>query len=374
MPGNSETVLAALKDRYIRQPSTDFNTGQEALIEFLRAIPDDMLIGGGLLADLIVTQHPDWRLSDDDKAMLIAIDDCNKLIFRLSDLDPEAEQRLFEIIPELACQLMLSPDMPVNLPDFSILEVLDLMVNCTVGWSDNLGRSGEQLMKKLDEVVVAVKAEGTDYEDLEKDLQAFLDKEQTRVKKLEERLTASETGQLRSQRSKIQAAQMINEKMHGRHLTETIISFLQGPWYDSIQLLLLTKGFDGDEWSRAEKLTETIVWTYQPIGAAPITDESVVEDDVDEVEQEAEALSVEPELETAGISVEPEQDSHDQASNDTVDIQAETQRLYRIIEHLPSEIRESLVALERTSSVAEAAIEGIESEHIQIISGGELIA
>jgi hypothetical protein len=372
MPGNSETVLAALKDRYIRQPSTDVNTGQEALIEFLRAIPDDMLIGGGLLADLIVTQHPDWRLSDDDKAMLIAIDDCNKLIFRLSDLETEAEQRLFEIIPELACQLMLSPDMPVDLPDFSILEVLDLMVNCTVGWSDNLGRSGEQLMKKLDEVVVTVREEGTDYEDLEKDLQVFLDKEHARVKKLEERLTASETGQLRSQRGKIQAAQMINAKMQGQRLTETIISFLQGPWFDSIQLLLLTKGFDGDEWSRAEKLTETIIWTYQPIGAAPLTDESVAVDDVDEVAQEAEAISVEAELESEGISVEAEQDSDDQASNDAVNIQAETQRLYRIIEHLPSEIRELLVALERTSSIAEAAIESIESEHIQIISGGEL--
>jgi hypothetical protein len=254
------------------------------------------------------------------------------------------------------------------------------MVNCTVGWSDNLGRSGEQLMKKLDEVVVAVREEGTDYEDLEKDLQVFLDKEHARVKKLEERLTASETGQLRSQRGKIQAAQMINAKMQGQRLTETIISFLQGPWFDSIQLLLLTKGFDGDEWSRAEKLTETIIWTYQPIGAAPITNESVA---VEEVKQEAEALSVEAELETEEISVETElkmeeasveleQDSDDQASDDAVDIQAETQRLYRIIEHLPNEIREWLVALERTSSIAEAAIENIESEHIQIISGGEL--
>lgn len=79
--------------------------------------------------------------------MLIAIDDCNMLIFHLSDLETEAEQRLFEIIPELACQLMLSSNMPVKLPDFPILEVLDLMVNCTVRWSENLGRSGEQLMK-----------------------------------------------------------------------------------------------------------------------------------------------------------------------------------------------------------------------------------
>lgn len=106
--------------------------------------------------------------------------------------------------------------------------------------------------------------------------------------------------------------------------------------------------------------------------AAPITDESGALDANDDLVQEAEALSVEAERETEEISIEPDQDSDDQASSDAVDIQAESQRLYRMIEHLPGEIRELLVALERTSSVAEATIESIEPEHIQIISGGEL--
>ena len=324
MSASPKTVVAALKDRYIKQEGQGPNTSQEELIGFLREVHGES-VPNHSLGELITTTNPNWQLGSDDKAVLISIDDCNKMVFRLSDLEPEIEQRLFSLVPELACQLLLNPAMPVRLPRFSILNVLDLIVGSTVGWSNNLGRAGEQLIKKIDEIIATIRSGDGDYEELEKDLQAYLDKEHNRIQKLEERLVASEAGLLRSRLSKNLAAQMVNEKMQGKHLTRAIIDFLQGPWFDSVQLLLLTKGFDGEERIRAEKLTETIVWTYQPI-----------------------------------------------KGEDEASIQSETQRLYRIIEHLPGEIRQLLVALEHTSDIAESAIESIENEHVQIMSGLEL--
>ncbi len=323
MPATPQTVRDALRGHYIRQPGQDDNTGQAALTEFLRSIPQENLIDDLLLVDLIIHAHPDWRLTDDDKAILISVDDCNKMIFRLTEFTPEIQSQLRQLIPELACQLLTNPAMATDPASSSILSLLDLLVEASVGWTDDLGRAGQQLLTKIEETVTAIRLGNDDYPTLQTELTELLAKDQNRVNKLEERLIASETGRLRSQRSKIEAARLINEYVKDKSLTPAIISFLRGPWYDSLQLLLLRSGLDSPDWFRAGKLTETLVWTYQPIG-----------------------------------NEDPEARKRDQ------------QRLYRIIENLPGEIRELLLALE--AGAADQALSTIEDEHVQIMSGFEL--
>jgi hypothetical protein len=316
-----QSVRDALTDRYIKT-SQPGNIGRDEVINFLRTLSPDLVSSQRTLADIITQNKPEWRLADDDRAVVISVDDCNKMVFRLSDLEQEIDNCLHRIVPELASQLLHNPVLPISPPQFSILRILDLIVAATVGWSNDLGRSGTQLLAKVEDVVDTICSGDADYKLLVNDLQEYLDKEQKRVLKLEQRLTSSETGLLRSQRSKLQAAQMINKHTLDKSLTASIEEFLKGPWYDSIQLLLLNNGFDSDEWSRADKLTETVVWTYQPIG--------------DENKQD------------------------------------DTQRLYRIVENLPNELRELLVALERTSEAANTQIEAIEAELVQIVSGQDL--
>ncbi len=113
--------------------------------------------------------------------------------------------------------------------------------------------------------------------------------------------------------------------MANQKLTQGMVEFLKGPWYESLQLLAITRGVDSDEWVRATKLTETIIWTYQPISA----------DD----------------LEKANTA---------------------KQRLYRIIEHLPGEIEDLLLALEHSSDAAQSALEAIEQDHVAIVTDQEL--
>ena len=61
------------------------------------------------------------------------------MVFRFSDLEVEAALSIFEIIPEFVCQILPNPETHIDLPLFSILEVLDLMTNYTVGLSVDLG-------------------------------------------------------------------------------------------------------------------------------------------------------------------------------------------------------------------------------------------
>jgi len=211
-----------------------------------------------------------------------------------------------------------------NTPD-SIFSILDLLLTATIGWSNDQGRAGENLLTQVTSVVDELLKEEADYKSIKADLCVFLDKEQSRIKKLEERLSSSESGELRSQRARIVAAEMINACIEGTKLTKSILQFLKGPWNDSMQLLAITKGLDGEDWIRASKLTETIIWTYQPI-----------------------------------------------AGEDEEKTAAERQRLYRIIEHLPAEIHDLLLTLEHSGEDSEAALGELEDDRVAIVSGQEL--
>ncbi|MBQ76107.1 MAG: hypothetical protein CMQ20_13945 [Gammaproteobacteria bacterium] len=319
------TVIDALKHRYIKKAGPAPNADEEQLIQSLRDIADDQLSNKQGLLDLVAASSPDSVFSDANLATLQSVDDCINLISKLIDVDQQISDQLQLVMPELACQLLQTPNLPLETQDHSILAVLDLLVSASVGWSPDLGRAGEKLFSEISETVASTRSGAGDFKEPLENMQAFLDKEQKRTSKLEERLIASETGILRSRKSTVMTAQMINREMNDKKLTPPIIEFLQGPWYDSIQLLALTKGFNSEEWFRAVKMTETIIWTYQPF----------------ETEHE-----------------------------DT--LQKEKQRLYRIIEHIPAEIRELLVALEHKTESSEAALENIESEHVMVISGQAL--
>ncbi|MDA0788965.1 MAG: DUF1631 family protein [Proteobacteria bacterium] len=323
MSATPQTVRDALRGHYIRQPGQGDNTSQDELTQYLRSIPEEQLTDGLSLADLIVQGHPDWRLTDDDRAILISIDDCTRMIFRLTEFAPEIRGQLQRVIPELACRLLENPTIATESDPSGLLGLLDLLVDASVGWTDDLGRAGQQLLSMIEQIVTSIRTGNDDYQALQSDLAELMARDQNRVNKLEQRLIASETGRLRSQRSKIEAARLINEQARGKSLTPAIISFLHGPWYDSLQILLLRFGLDSPEWFRAGKLTETLIWTYQPI------------DNEDE-----------------------EVRKRDQ------------QRLYRIIENLPGEIRDLLLALE--ADAVDEALGVIENEHVQIMSGFEL--
>jgi hypothetical protein len=325
MPAEPSTVVNALNHRYIKSKGPDANTTAEDIAEFLRGIDEARFYDSPTLISLMADSHPEWIISDDNKSVINSVDDCSKIIFKLIDVEPEIRHQLQRMIPEVACQLLKSPNLPLIISEYTLLEVVDLLVNACVGWAPGLGKSGENFYKKVSEVIDSIQLGENDYKKVEIDLQLFLNKEQKRISKVEERLIASETGILRSARSKTHSAQMINKSMHGRQLTQPVIDFLQGPWHNSLQLLALKAGFDSEEWSRATKITETIIWTYQPIETK-------------------------------------DEELHNQ----------EKQRLYRIIENLPAELGDLLIAFEHQSNETTNALEELESEHVQIVSGQPL--
>jgi hypothetical protein len=316
---STEILLQALQHRYPANHAGPANVSMQELQSALRDLAVDPDITTKRLLILLNERHPQWVIAAPEQAIIASVDDCFRLIFNLIILAPEVASRISSTVPELACQLLVFPGLPLSRGD-SILTILDRLGEALIGWSSELGRSGDLLLQQLEKTTSAITTGTPDIPAIAAELNAFLDKDAKRISKLEARLCATETGQLRSRQSKNLAANMINEAMSGNLFTASIISFLQGHWYDSAQLLVLQHGVDSEEWRRAVKTTETIIWTYQPL-----------------VANEAE-------------------------------MPQERQHLYRIVESLSTEIRQGLVALKHNSEAVDAVLEDIENDHVNIVS------
>jgi hypothetical protein len=324
MPTTPRQVVEALKHRYINEESSVPNVDTRELALHIREMSSAMYPDDIPLIEIIASEKTDWILSGADIAVLHSVSDCMKMIFQMVNLEPEVSALLKSLNNTITSELLLNPALPTGDHKFSILSLFDLLLDATIGWSNDLGRAGDQLIDKVAEIVESLKSESQDYKTLETELAEFLGKEQKRINKLEERLAATESGKFHSQRCRIRTAEMINTAMKGKQLTPLMAGFLKGSWFESIQLLSVNEGFESEDWQRAEKMTETIIWTYQSID------------------------------EESGTGSEARQ------------------RLYRIVEHLPSEIRNLLISLEHNTEDAEAAMQEIETEQVEIVSGQQL--
>ncbi len=324
-----EAVLGALQRRY---PTHGIDAiPQDELISLLCDLPEGSLTGNATLLEVIGQAASGISLSKDDFAVLSFVDDSCKMIFQLTGLETEIEQQLRNAMPVLAVSLMQEPEIALPREAASIISVLDLICEAALGWHSDLGKQGDTLYQKIVESIGQLIAgwnpgnsESLDFEAIVTELDGFFSKEKQRVRKLEERLRQSEAGTLRARTAKTVATRMINDAIRGKQFPAAISEFLTGPWYNSVQLLLIQQGEDSDTWRQAEKLTETIVWTMQPLAA------------------EGEAL------------------------------EQEKQKLYRIIEHLPEEIRQLLVALEHQADTAEEFLDALEEEHLKVAAGFDL--
>lgn len=313
-------VKEALIHKYARDRDDEGSVTDDAVLEYLGSINNfDPSLN---LQSLLARDQPDWKLNNLTTAVIASVDDCMTLIFKITQMAPHIDNQLNRLRPVIASTLLKQPELATA--KFSeLFETLDALNRGMVGWTEGLGAGSNKLQTIFDTAIETLATQGLDHiSDVHGEVTAFMEKEASRISRLEERLTATETGVVRSRQSKVLAASLINKMTKNRLVTQSLSEFLKGPWYDSLQLLVNEKGIDSDEWRRASALTETLLWTYQPI------------DEGDE--------------EKAG---------------------QEKQKLYRIIEHLPGEVRELLVALEHNTDAAETALETLEADHVSIVSG-----
>jgi hypothetical protein len=186
-------------------------------------------------------------------------------------LAPELASRLHTLLPLHALLAITDPDylVPGRHP---LHRMLDALQERAVGWQAELGRAGEALQRQVEQLVDRLHAwragdgPGRELLALAEQVIAECDRDAGRTERMTERVIAAEQGRLRAAGARLQAARMLNELSAGRQAPADVIEFLHGPWYDSLQLVLLKHGHESEEWRQVVDVTRRMLASLQPGG------------------------------------------------------------------------------------------------------------
>lgn len=374
---DSKTFYAALAAEYPQSPTEKPVMDTSTLLEHLRVMQSETVVESTMLKSLAKVDAASVP-SADHHAIMGLLDSLYSAPLQMVQLPKEITQKLMGVV---ACvnRIAISEGILPLSRDHVVSRILASLVDLNIGLQDVKGKARDLINEKfqiaLTGLSLVTESLGSDQE-LEKarsgilelmqsDIANFLNVERIRIGKLEQRLVETETGQLKRAQSRQLAAQTLNIKMDHQVLPEQIVDFLQGVWFDSLQMILVREGLQSEAWLKAVKLTETLIMTLQPENtpkkqAAESKEKLAVDGDIS---ADTEAKDIEPTgVESDSVSGKPPEGS---------DIQQAigAQELYRIIEHLPEELSGSLVVLEHDSAATEAALMAIETAHITVMQG-----
>ena len=163
----------------------------------------------------------------------------------------------------------------------AVVTALSELIKGALGWQSELGKASarffDQLLPLLNDDITA--------------LRDFFAREASRVAKLEQRLIATEQGALRAINAKQQTARVLNQQMAGKQLPADVSVFLQGAWRESMRLVLLNPNDDG-QWQTIRRLTETLIWSFQPIEDGNAGHRSRVIDSISELSEQLREFAV----------------------------------------------------------------------------------
>ncbi|MFT5691758.1 MAG: hypothetical protein ACI92E_001088 [Oceanicoccus sp.] len=197
-------------------------------------------------------------LDADCYSVLTFVDQLFNNYVRNSKLHPSINLQLQRLKPAIAIAL-LNERLPWK--DDKLAATFRLIYRYSMGWEPEQGRSAEKFLVKLNAAIDPK----NEMEHVFILLNEFFEKDQKRIQKLESRLRDVEIGTLHAKHAQQLSAKTLNQHMAGKKLPLPIIEFLQGPWRESMRLLIVNKGKESEEWSHIIRLTETLIWSFQPV-------------------------------------------------------------------------------------------------------------
>ena len=232
-------------------------------------------------------------------------------------LDPAVNQSLRQLLPLIAEAQLLTPKW--SWEQHPVMSLFNLMQSYCIGWQP-INRASERFLTQVNDAIGKLlndwRSNHLDYSD--NALTQLFEKEKQRLNKLEQRVKEAEKGTLKAKRAQDLSVKIINDKMQGKVIPAAVVQFLQSHWHDSLILLLVNSDNLQAKYHRLNKLTETLIWTFQPF---------------------------------------------EQGDNDT------QQKIYRLIGSLQQELNDNTVSLKHQPEKLEQVLASIEAEHLKILKG-----
>ena len=260
---SEQQIAAALKSHYTHKENERGTIQAEALQELLLKLP---ALSSDQHIEPISTQlqkfHPSTRLNPSDATLVSYVDDCITEILRQTDLDFRIEALIRDMAPLVVIEAMNNGTKSImnNLP---ILTLMDLLIEQSIGWSEDLGILGFRIMEKIETSVRAMVTGRTTLDQCFEELTELYEKENPVFEKMERKLCESTLEKIAGQNARYVSTVLLNEKMAHRELPLFIIFMLQGSWYEFLQQVYNYKGPKSRSWKAVKKLTDLLIWSLQ---------------------------------------------------------------------------------------------------------------
>jgi hypothetical protein len=249
-------------------------------------------------------------LSPRQYAAILLSEKISKEFLQQKIFRPELAALLQQFLSKIAANALKGNGWLYN-AQHPLRRVCNQIYHFACGWHNSLGRAAETSLRFLQSQFTAVQL---DWDSFYQNFTDWLNTEQLRIQKLEQRLIASEVGAMKARRSRQLAIKTLNQLLSGKKLPPAAVTFFHGPWLQSLQLALVQGGERSELWFRQRKLTETVIWSLQPI----------------------------------------KDDTH-------------RQQLFRVVGQIGNELRDTLVSLAHQQEAKDEALAIIEQLHLQLV-------
>lgn len=322
--GDSEQLLRLLASCY-PAPSHESRhaISQDHLLELIKSIKPEEICSDSESRTFVEIVHsriePLDYIADPFYGLLVFTDKLFMTLSQLGKLDSAFHSALAGLKPYVASKLIQNPGFIFNIEHpFHI--ALSAIHQHAIGWQPSDGRVADKFLPKLEELIFQLANADDDSKValIGNDIISFFNQNQTRLDKLENRLRDAEFGALRAKYAQQKTARLINQKLGGKKLPESVATFLKTHWRESLILIVIQLGTNSTQWAEAEKTTAALIDSFQPI------------DDDNE----------------------------------------KRQAVFESIEGLSDKLRELTLSLSHDSDLQEQALADIEALHLDILKGG----
>jgi hypothetical protein len=259
-----EKIVPALVHHFAHEEPGGVVLEKTRLIELLRKLPS---LSSEDHVDPIVTQlqihEPGAALSKEDLAIVSFVDDATTQVLGQTDLDFKIEAYIRDLAPFLAAHALENDIHAITRPH-EVFDLIDLMIEECIGWSEDLGILGDQFMEKVESAMSGISSGRSTVKQCTTDLQAVFKKEEPLFEKLEERLCHRELKVLSGKKAQFICADLLNKEMTGQKLPLFVIFMIQGPWFEFLQQVFVEYGEKSKEFENVRKMTEAMIWSLQP--------------------------------------------------------------------------------------------------------------
>ena len=239
-------------------------TDSEKLIDLLHKLPSLAMEDHVDTVSALLKKHePGASFSREDQAVIAFVDEATTEVLNHTDLDFKIESFIRDIAPHLAA-ITLKSGFDSGTRQNEHFELIDLLIDECIGWSEDLGILGQQFMDKIQVGISGYTSGRLSASECSKELKKVFKKEAPLFRKLEDRLCDGELKVLAGKKAQHFSTQVLNKEMSGQQLPLFIIFMLQGPWFEFLQQVYVQFGDKSKEWQNVQKITEAMIWSLQP--------------------------------------------------------------------------------------------------------------